>query len=111
MSAKKSLKRAKKHKMVQPWDPAVYAQDPTAYLQIQSQSEMWEISEIEEFFELARQYNIISSTEEEGLRSRMSQSQMDRDEVNSILYDKLRPLLRLTARVKELERGNQKVLH
>jgi len=84
--------KGKKHEGVVPWDAALYAKDPSSYQDIKSQEEMWEVSETEELFKMAVEFNVLMPKKEKKWRSEMENGSMTRDEVTRNLFALLRPV-------------------
>eukprot|EP00960_Hanusia_phi_P050038 759951-Hanusia_phi.AAC.2 len=92
---KDTLETGKTHEALYPWNAQLYAKDPSSYQDIESESEMTEIAELEELLHVGVEYNLLTKKKESRIRHLIETGETTRERVTRDLRKLLLPISKL----------------
>jgi len=104
---KEKFEEGEAHKAAVPWNAALYARDPTEYQTIKSEEAMYESSEANELLDMAVEYNVLPPKKEKKFRRDLQTGDMSSKTLVQNLQVLLRPVFKLKAQIRKLERASK----
>ena len=104
---KEKFEDGEAHKAAVPWNAALYARDPSEYQAIKDSEDMYESSEANELLDMAVEYNVLPPKKEKKFRRDLQTGEMSKKTIVQNLQVLLRPVFKLKAQIRKLERASK----